>query len=267
MSGGYLVLDLETVLDTAMPRWEPRDGGHGLAPPAFWKIVCVGVCHLDEFRRPQWIKTLDGETEDELLQEFGRTVNGIRKESGSLPTLTGFNIRGFDIPVLVAAAMRSGRRAALLFNREVVYRYSVEGSYDVSDLLTGFGGGRRASLDAWSRVIGFPGKLGTSGDDVAGLVAAGKMVEVRSYCLADVASTVALLLRTELVRGEIDDQRYDGAALELLQLMDRTPGLQDLRSEVDESRFVPRLERPKAWVDTKELMRLRQPRPVKACGY
>ena len=47
MSGrSYLILDIETVVDPALPQAEVREGG-GLPPPPFHQIVVIGVLWMD----------------------------------------------------------------------------------------------------------------------------------------------------------------------------------------------------------------------------
>ena len=77
------------------------------------------------------------------------------------------------------------------------------------DVLAGFQIGGRASLEQVATLLGFPGKLGMSGDQVWGRYQAGELEEIRDYCETDVLNTYLIYLRFQLVRGILDDARYN----------------------------------------------------------
>jgi 3'-5' exonuclease len=72
------------------------------------------------------------------------------------------------------------------------------------DLLADHGAARSFSLDVAAKLIGLPGKLDAKGADVQGMVDAGRVEQVRAYCMQDVAQTAALFLRVQLLRGVLD---------------------------------------------------------------
>ena len=65
--------------------------------------------------------------------------------------------------------------------------------------------GGRASLDQVAVMLGFPGKLGMSGDKVWDTYRAGGIKEIRDYCETDVLNTWLVFLRFEFMRGNLDD--------------------------------------------------------------
>jgi hypothetical protein len=70
------------------------------------------------------------------------------------------------------------------------------------------------------------------------MVHAGRLDEVNSYCLCDVAQTGALFLRVELLRGSIDRARYQELGQALLTFIDAEPRLNAISSQVDRKRFL-----------------------------
>jgi predicted PolB exonuclease-like 3'-5' exonuclease len=62
----------------------------------------------------------------------------------------------------------------------------------------------RASLDQTAVLLGFPGKLGMSGDKVWEKWLAGGIREIRDYCETDVLNTWLIYLRFEFMRGNLD---------------------------------------------------------------
>jgi hypothetical protein len=58
-------------------------------------------------------------------------------------------------------------------------------------------------------LLGLPGKLGFSGEQVWGAVLAGQLSAVRNYCETDALNTYLVMLRFELFRGRLDQGAYD----------------------------------------------------------
>ena len=77
------------------------------------------------------------------------------------------------------------------------------------DVLAGYQPRGKASLDQMAVLLGFPGKLGMSGDKVWDTFQAGGIREIRDYCETDVLNTWLVYLRFEHMRGNLD-----GPALE-----------------------------------------------------
>jgi len=62
----------------------------------------------------------------------------------------------------------------------------------------------RASLADVAALLGFPGKLGFSGDKVWDTYLAGGLADVRGYCETDVLNTYLIYLRFQYLRGHLD---------------------------------------------------------------
>jgi predicted PolB exonuclease-like 3'-5' exonuclease len=99
------------------------------------------------------------------------------------------------------------------------YRFSAEGHLDLMDYVADFGAAKPSRLDVLAKLCGMPGKVGVDGKDVGPLVHAGRLSEVRDYCLCDVVQTAGVFLRVQLVRGELGRESYCQAMKGLLCLI------------------------------------------------
>lgn len=230
----YLVLDLETVPDPALPPPPPREDGADRVPaPVHCRIVSASGLVLRNDYSVAALKTLTDERE-----AIHANVAYISRNDVTVVTFAG---RFFDMPVLAARAFLHGipfpryyapRRGP---EPDMRSRYgAIEGGHlDLSDYLADFGVSRRARMDAWAKAIGFPGKGDVDGGDVAGMMAAGKLEEVAQYNREDVVQETAIFLRTQLQRGELDAAGYRRAMGGLLEWMAGYPGMGRLLAGVD----------------------------------
>jgi predicted PolB exonuclease-like 3'-5' exonuclease len=76
------------------------------------------------------------------------------------------------------------------------------------DVLSGFQGRARASLEDVAMLLGLPGKLGMSGDKVWDAYLDGQIEGIRNYCETDVVNTYLVYLRFELMRGRMTPEQY-----------------------------------------------------------
>ncbi|MET3413778.1 hypothetical protein ABIC30_004968 [Methylobacterium sp. 1030] len=86
---------------------------------------------------------------------------------------------------------------------------------DLMDVFSCYGASARLGLDETCSALGLPGKPGTSGADVADLVAAGDLGRVRDYCESDALNTYALFLRYGFASGRMDAALHDDAVDDL----------------------------------------------------
>lgn len=118
--------------------------------------------------------------------------------------LVTFNGRGFDLPLMELAAFRYGLAARDHYLARDRYR----GPIDLSDWLTNFGAFRPAGgLDLLAKMIGKPGKMGVSGDQVYGMHREGRLAEINDYCLCDTLDTYFVFLRTRVLTGDISSEQ------------------------------------------------------------
>jgi hypothetical protein len=80
---------------------------------------------------------------------------------------------------------------------------------DLMDVLSGYQARAAAPLDEVATLVGLPGKLGMRGSDVWPRFQAGEIGAIRDYCETDVLNTYLIYLRFELIRGRLDEDRYN----------------------------------------------------------
>ena len=226
----HLVLDIETIPDPELPRPEETDR---LPAPPFHRIVTIGCMLLEDYTPRRLGIVGEHKGEGEMLADFALWLDSKR------PTIVTWNGRGFDMPVITSRALRHGIPMPWWFSdRNTRYRYSPEGHFDLMDFLADFGAAKNARLDVYSKLVGFPGKVGVDGSQVESLVLAGQIDDVNAYCLCDVAQTAAIFLRVELLRGSYDRARYRELAAALLAFIDEQPRLAAVARKIDRARFL-----------------------------
>ena len=192
---------------TAMFFKRQQSTGNEFLPLHQQKIVAISVALRsgDTFR----VWTL-GDKEADEAEIIGRFYDGIERYA---PTLVSWNGSGFDLPVLHYRALKHGIQAPRYWetgDNEREFRYNnYLGRFhwrhvDLMDVLAGFQMRGRASLDQIAVMLGFPGKLGMSGDKVWPCWLEGGIDEIRNYCETDVLNTHLVYLRFEFMRGNLD---------------------------------------------------------------
>ena len=125
---------------------------------------------------------------------------------------------GFDLPVLHYRALRNNIQAPRYWeigdgDREFRYNNYLNRFHwrhiDLMEVLSGYQGRGRASLDQAAVLLGFPGKLGMSGDMVWQTWLDGGIDDIRNYCETDVLNTYLIYLRFEFMRGNLDQKGLD----------------------------------------------------------
>jgi predicted PolB exonuclease-like 3'-5' exonuclease len=229
----YLVLDIETILDPELPIAESSEAERLPAPPHHL-VVAIGVLAMSERHEPRKLGCMgEGKDERGILADFAQFLEDRR------PTMVSFNGRGFDLPVIACRCLRHGIPLRHYYaSRDVRYRFSAEGHLDLMDYLADHGAAKPARLDIFAKLCGLPGKVGVDGKDVGPLVHAGRIQEVRDYCLCDVVQTAGLFLRTELLRGELDLTQYREATHQLLALVDNDPRVKPVAQTIDRKRLL-----------------------------
>ncbi len=240
MRSHQLVLDLETVVDTTLPPPPVKKDGSEIFPAApYHEIVVMGAALLDEQYRMKriWIVG-EGKGEQATLGALTTFLDN-QARRGHEVTVVTWNGRGFDLPVIATRCLRYGLPFAWYYqDRSVRHRYTPDGHFDVMDYLSDFGAARNCSLDLAARLIGMPGKMDVHGADVATMIAEGRLAEVQAYCLTDVAQTVALLLRTQLLRGEITSDEYGVAIGVLYDAIAKDPRLSPMIPLINNDRLL-----------------------------
>lgn len=203
--------DLEGLSDedvgTAMMFRRLQESGSEFLPLHQHRIVAISVAlrTRDTFR--VWSLGEPDSDEAELVERF---FDGIERLS---PDLVSWNGAGFDLPVLHYRALKHGIQAQRYWEIGDVDRDFRYNNYlsrfhwrhvDLMDVLSGFQVRGRASLDQVATMLGFPGKLGMSGDKVWQCWLDGGIADIRNYCETDVLNTYLVYLRFEFMRGRLD---------------------------------------------------------------
>ncbi len=223
----WLVFDVESVADgslVASIRYPDEDlspdeaigryraelmekNGSDFIPYTFQLPVSVAVAKLNKHLQLIDIVTLDDpEFRPHIITEhFWRGWLTYNK-----PTLVSFNGRGFDLPLLELAAFRYGISAPAWFNLDDrAYdqrrnRYNLGSHFDLQDFFTNFGATRlNGGLNLIANLVGKPGKMEVSGDQVQDLYDEGRLAEINDYCRCDVLDTYFIFLRASVLMGKL----------------------------------------------------------------
>ncbi len=192
---------------SAMTFKQLQKSGSDFLPLHQHRVVAISVALRtgDSFR--VWSLGNEDSDEAELVQRF---FDGIDRYT---PDLVSWNGSGFDLPVLHYRALRHEVQAARYWEIGEHDRDFKWNNYqsrfhwrhvDLMDVLAGFQMRGRASLDQTAVLLGFPGKLGMSGDKVWDKYKEGGLSEIRDYCETDVLNTWLVYLRFEFMRGNLD---------------------------------------------------------------
>jgi len=197
---------------TAMTFMRQQATGSDFLPLHQQRVVAISVAlrSADTFR--VWTLGDRDADEAEIIRRF---FDGIERYS---PELVSWNGSGFDLPVLHYRALKHGIQAPRYWemgdtDREFRYNNYLSRFHwrhiDLMDVLAGFQMRGRASLDQMAVMLGFPGKLGMSGDKVWDCWLDGGIDDIRDYCETDVLNTYLVYLRFEFMRGNLDAQALE----------------------------------------------------------
>ena len=154
----------------------------------------------------------DGEPEEDIIRRF---FEGLERTS---PELVSWNGCSFDLPVLNYRCLKYSINAARYWetgDTDPAFRFN---NYvnrfhwrhlDLMDVLSGYQGSGRASLELVAQLCRLPGKLGMSGDRVWEAWRRGELASICNYCETDVLNTYLIYLRFQLIRGVYDRARFD----------------------------------------------------------
>jgi len=220
--------DIETVPDVEFGRrmWDLGDiSDEAVASAMFFKqlqksgsdflplhqhrVVAISVALRSGDTFKIWSLGEEDADEAELVRRF---YAGIDRYT---PDLISWNGGGFDLPVLHYRALKHGVQAPRYWeqgdsDREFRFNNYLSRFHwrhvDLMDVLAGFQPRARASLDQTAVLLGYPGKLGMSGDKVWDRFLDGGISDIRDYCETDVINTWLVYLRFEHMRGNLDDE-------------------------------------------------------------
>ncbi len=175
------------------------------------RVVAISVALRSRDSFKVWSLGDANSSEEEIIRRF---FDGIDKYT---PDLVSWNGSGFDLPVLHYRALKYGIAAPRYWEKgdedqsfrwnNYISRYHWR-HIDVMDVLSGFQGRGRASLQNVATLLNLPGKLGMSGDKVWDCWLDGGIEDIRNYCETDVLNTFLVYLRFELMRGHLSREQY-----------------------------------------------------------
>lgn len=208
---GRKLYNLEGLPDTdvaqAMTFHRMQSSGSDFLPPHQQRIVAISV--VWRYRDGIKVRSLGDpdSPERDLVAKFFELI-----ETYS-PDLVSWNGSGFDLPVLHYRALLHGIQAPRYWEQgenDTSFRFNNYLSrfhwrhLDLMDVLSGWQGRSRASLNDMATLLGFPGKLGFAGDQVWPAWLDGGIEAIRNYCETDVLNTYLVWLRFEFMRGHLD---------------------------------------------------------------
>lgn len=219
----YFVFDIETIPDieagrrlyglqelgdeevlAAMQLQRREENGSDFLRLTLQKIVCISVLLRHQDQLKVWSLGEPGDDEASLIRRF---FAGLERFT---PTLISWNGQAFDLPVLSYRALRWRIDARAFWdqgedNKEFRYNNYVSRYHqrhiDLMDLLSLYQGRATVPLDHIATLLGFPGKLGMSGQEVWPAWQRGDIAGIRAYCETDVMNTWLVFLRFQLLRG------------------------------------------------------------------
>jgi len=227
-----LVFDIETVPDTALGRRlhglhdltdeqvaqimftkRRQETGSEFLSHEQHRVIAISVVLRSRDSLKVWSLGDEQSSEKELLERF---FEGLDKFT---PDLVSWNGAGFDLPVMHYRCLLHGITASRYWetgDNDSSFRFSNYLSrfhwrhMDLMDVLSGFQGRGRASLDAVATLLGFPGKTGMHGGDVWDAYRRGELTHIRAYCETDVVNTYLVYLRFQLMRGHLSAAEHAG---------------------------------------------------------
>ena len=227
-----LVFDIETVPDTDLGRRlfglkdlsdaqvaqimftkRRQETGSDFLSHEQHRVVAISVVMRSRESLKVWSLGDEGSSEKDVIERF---FDGLDKFT---PDLVSWNGAGFDLPVLNYRSLLHGVTAARYWETgdgDSSFRFSNYISrfhwrhIDLMDVLSGFQGRGRASLNDVATLLGFPGKVGMHGSQVWEVYLQGGLARIRDYCETDVLNTYLVYLRFQLLRGHLNATAHAG---------------------------------------------------------
>jgi predicted PolB exonuclease-like 3'-5' exonuclease len=161
----------------------------------------------------------------DIVEQFWHGVSKLSKAK-----LVTFNGRRFDLPLLEFAAFRYRVCCGATYFDQSRTRFN-SNHIDLLDWLNNSGACSHAGgLNLLSKLLGKPGKMDVSGDQVYALWREGKLRDISDYCIFDTLDTYFVFLRTRVMAGVLTGKREEelvAAAREwVASKMTEQPGLQ-----------------------------------------
>ncbi len=192
-------------------RYQKSNGRTEFLQHYLHKIVTISVVLKTDDKLSVWSLGDKDSTETELLERF---FEGIERYT---PVIVSWNGSGFDLPVIHYRSLIHGVVAQRYWENgddDQSFRWN---NYlnrfhsrhtDLMDVLSGYITTARAPLNEIATILGFPGKMGMSGEKVWDCYLDGDIESIRNYCETDVLNTYLIYLKYQLMRGRLTNDLY-----------------------------------------------------------
>lgn len=206
------VLENEIDVANAMFALRKEKTGNTFLPHYLQKVIAISLVIANKSQLKVWSLGNENSDESELITRF---FSGIDKHT---PTLVSWNGSGFDLPVLHYRSLLHGIKSENYWEigeNQQTFRWN---NYlnrfhyrhlDLMDTLAAYQNKAFAPLDEIATMLGFPGKMGMSGNKVFDEYLNKNMIGIRNYCETDVLNTYCVYLRFELIRGNLTNSEYN----------------------------------------------------------
>ena len=204
-----------------------KTGKSDFLPLYLHRVVAISALLCTEKSIRVWSLGSPDSPEKEIITRF---FEGIARYS---PTLVSWNGSGFDLPVLHYRSLLHGVNAKRYWETgegEREFRFNNYLSryhwrhIDLMDILAGFNMRAAAPLESIAVMLGFPGKLGMSGERVWETFQQGEIDKIRNYCETDVLNTFLVYLRWGLMRGTLTEDSYRAECERIRALLKESDG-------------------------------------------
>ena len=192
-------------------RYQKSNGRTEFLQHYLHKIVTISVVLKTDDKLSVWSLGDKNSTETELLERF---FEGIERYT---PVIVSWNGSGFDLPVIHYRSLIHGIVAQRYWENgddDQSFRWNNYLSRfhsrhtDLMDVLSGYITTARAPLNEIATILGFPGKMGMSGEKVWDCYLDGDIESIRNYCETDVLNTYLIYLKYQLIRGRLTNDLY-----------------------------------------------------------
>ena len=156
------------------------------------RIVCLGLNVVGGEGASTHL--LKDETQE--MTALGQFFEWFPKSTTEWPTLVGFNLLGFDAPLLLRRALYLGVRAPNI----QIDRFKHPNVIDLMDILNYSGRMKSHSLAFYCSRFGIQVDDENSGKDIAALIAADNWAAVEAHCASDVQATYLLAKRIGVIQ-------------------------------------------------------------------
>jgi hypothetical protein len=212
INSGRKIFNLEDLNDKNVAelmfsyRYQQSDGRTEFLQHYLHRIVAISVLLKTDDKLNVWSLGDKDSSEAELLRRF---FEGIERYT---PTIVSWNGCGFDLPVIHYRSLIQGVTSQRYWENgddDQSFRWNNYLSRfhsrhtDLMDVLSGYIPTARAPLNEIATILGFPGKMGMSGEKVWDYFLADDIESIRNYCETDVLNTYLVYLRYQLIRGKL----------------------------------------------------------------